>query len=227
MKQSFSLFLILTLVGMGFNPTLEGYLKKNGYVDEGQMIAARETQDSLDMLRHQVQNQEAELRTFEQKFENFSSIIESLRDQVQESKASTKEQLKGNSNALEMKIASLENTSKSLTADLKVLQNHANETTSLLQVMKQKFSDWDSKLQAQNQNIENLQQALQSLMEAFQVKSDTAALSGWTGKTYKVKSGDSLEKIARQNGTTIQAIKDLNGMTQDKIVVGKTLKLPG
>jgi len=43
---------------------------------------------------------------------------------------------------------------------------------------------------------------------------------------YVVKSGDALEKIARANGTTVKAIKALNNMKTDRVVVGKKLKLP-
>lgn len=43
---------------------------------------------------------------------------------------------------------------------------------------------------------------------------------------YTVKSGDSLSVIARDNGTTVTAIKQLNGLSSDMIYVGQTLKLP-
>lgn len=42
----------------------------------------------------------------------------------------------------------------------------------------------------------------------------------------KVKRGDALEKIARSNGTTIEAIKKHNNLTSDKLSVGQTLKIP-
>lgn len=42
----------------------------------------------------------------------------------------------------------------------------------------------------------------------------------------KVKSGDSLDKIARANGTTVKAIKDANNLTTDKLSIGKVLKVP-
>jgi LysM repeat protein len=46
-----------------------------------------------------------------------------------------------------------------------------------------------------------------------------------TGR-YVVKSGDTLGRIARAHGTTVQAIKAANGLTNDRIVVGRSLKLP-
>lgn len=41
-----------------------------------------------------------------------------------------------------------------------------------------------------------------------------------------VKSGDALEKIARANRTTVEAIKKLNRLTTDKLKVGQVLKIP-
>ena len=44
--------------------------------------------------------------------------------------------------------------------------------------------------------------------------------------SYKVKSGDTLAKIARNHGTTIKAIKAANGLKTDHLKVGQSLKIP-
>lgn len=41
-----------------------------------------------------------------------------------------------------------------------------------------------------------------------------------------VKRGDALEKIARSNGTTVEAIKKANGLTSAKLSVGQVLRIP-
>lgn len=43
---------------------------------------------------------------------------------------------------------------------------------------------------------------------------------------YVVKAGDSLSAIAVRHGTTVRALKDVNGLTSDSIRVGQKLKLP-
>ena len=43
---------------------------------------------------------------------------------------------------------------------------------------------------------------------------------------YVVKRGDTLGRIAKAHGTTVKAIKAANGLTSDRLVVGKSLKLP-
>ena len=46
------------------------------------------------------------------------------------------------------------------------------------------------------------------------------------GATYTVKSGDTLTKIAKKNGTTVKAMEAANGLTTTKIKVGQKLKIP-
>ena len=43
---------------------------------------------------------------------------------------------------------------------------------------------------------------------------------------YTVKSGDSLSAIASRNGTTVKALMDLNGLDNQVIRIGQTLRLP-
>ena len=54
----------------------------------------------------------------------------------------------------------------------------------------------------------------------------TAKATETGGIKYVVKSGDTLGRIAKAHGTTVKAIKVANGLTNDRIPVGKTLKLP-
>lgn len=42
----------------------------------------------------------------------------------------------------------------------------------------------------------------------------------------KVKKGDSLDKIAKVNNTSVKAIKELNQLKNDKLSIGQTLKMP-
>jgi murein DD-endopeptidase MepM/ murein hydrolase activator NlpD len=43
---------------------------------------------------------------------------------------------------------------------------------------------------------------------------------------YKVKSGDSLAKIARENGVSVASLKAANGLTTENIRIGQTLVMP-
>jgi LysM repeat protein len=47
------------------------------------------------------------------------------------------------------------------------------------------------------------------------------------GRSYKVRSGDSLSRIAQRHHTTVAALKSINGLSSDNIRVGQELLIPG
>jgi LysM repeat protein len=53
-----------------------------------------------------------------------------------------------------------------------------------------------------------------------------AAESASGEHTYKVQSGDTLTKIAKDHGTTVKAIRAANNLKTDRITVGQSLKVP-
>ena len=65
--------------------------------------------------------------------------------------------------------------------------------------------------------------------DAAPVKAPKAAKAvKYTGatKVIVVKSGDSLGKIAQENGTDVRTIKELNGLKDDRVFIGRKLKVP-
>lgn len=226
-------FAVISGAGVTAAPQQRYIANYNGYYQgDENATAIKEMRDSIENIRHEVNNHETEIRMYEEKLTNFDAIIENVRDQLSDANKQHKEQLKGNSANLEEKINSLDSTTKGLVSDLRLFKAHANDATAALALYKQKINDLEKILEVQNQNIEHLQAAMKSLMDVLQVKESASSKatadisSGVSGNSYRVKSGDSLEKIARNHNTTIQIIKELNGLTNDKIVVGKVIKLP-
>lgn len=217
-KLIFRLAVLIILIAV----PLEAAPKR--YFDDQATVSMREMRDSLDDLRHEVNNHETEIKTYEDKLHNLETIIDSFRQQSTDTALAHKDALKDSAATLEMKLNSLETTTKGLVADVKQFKNHANETASAMAQYKQKLTDLEKILEIQNQNIDSLQTAIKSLSDVLQVKSNLPLSS--SDKLYKVAPGDSLEKIARKHQTSIQIIKDLNGLSNDKIIVGKTLKVP-
>nr|WP_276325602.1 LysM peptidoglycan-binding domain-containing protein [Vagococcus teuberi] len=58
-------------------------------------------------------------------------------------------------------------------------------------------------------------------------KPNNSTSSNNSSATYTVKSGDTLYRIALNNGMTVQELKQLNGLTSDLIHVGQQLKIAG
>ena len=200
-------------------------VKRNGYDDNGYPLL-NELKTSLDALKHEVKNQDAELHMLEERTSNQAETIESLRKQVQDATQVNKDLVRTNTTSVEGRMASLEAVNKGFIADLQQLKTHANETAAVLAQYKQKLGELDKALNLHSQNMENLQSAMRALTDILQVKEGVVSGCEGSGNTYRIKSGDNLEKIARQHNTTVKAIRELNQMTTDRIVVGQTIQIP-
>lgn len=217
----FGLVLFSSFLEAAPNPPKMQYNQDNSAV-------IKEIKVAVDDIRHEVGNQQAEIRMHDEKFKNVDAIIEHLRDQVEDSAKFYKEQLKNNLAGVDAKLVSLDKVYQGVVQDIRQFQAHSKDTASILEQYKQKITEMEKVIDQQNQNIGHLQAALQSLMDALQGhdQGHQPLKHVPSGNSYKVKQGDSLEKIARSHQTTIQAIKEVNGLTTDRIVVGKTLIIP-
>jgi LysM repeat protein len=199
-----------------------------GYGNDDTANTLREMRGSVTNIQHEVENHETEIHMLSERINNQENTISSLRQQVLDSSQSNKDMIRGNSSTIETKLNSLENANKSLIADLQQLKTHANETAAALTKYKTHISELENVIKSQNQNIDNLQAATRSLMEALEIKEGiiSSTNANVTTKSYRVQSGDNLEKIAKVNNTTIKALKELNSLTNDRIRVGQKLQLP-
>ena len=195
--------------------------------DEDNLTALREMRDTIDSMRHEVNNHETEIRMFGESVTNQEATLASIRQQLQDAAQLNRDQLKGTSTALEVKIAGLEAINKSLVSDMSQLKNHSNEFTDSLTQYKQKINELEKMIVLQNRNIDNIQEAIHSLLDVLQVKDTKSPVSSdVSSKSYRIKPGDSLEKIARSNNTSVKALKELNNLATDRIIVGQTIQLP-
>jgi len=125
--------------------------------------------------------------------------------------------------ALDRKVIELQKNQERIVSDLKQLATHANQTTSTIAKQQEKWRELQQEIsshEAKLAEIVKLKGTLSSVSQMLKGKSSA------DGRTYKIKSGDSLEKIAKQQGTNVEAIKQLNDLSSDRIVVGQEIQLP-
>ncbi len=120
--------------------------------------------------------------------------------------------------------------------ELSLLAPHSHETQSATYTVK---SGDSLSLIAKNHNttvteLKTLNNLTSDLIRIGQVLKVPAAGSApapapapTTAKTYTVQSGDSLWRIATNNGLTVTQLKSYNNLTSDSIYVGQVLQLTG
>lgn len=189
----------------------------------------RDVLDNLHSLRYEVSNHEAEIRMLEGKILSQEELIDSLRQQLENTLQVMKDTFKTQVATLDSKISGVETGAKGLAMGVATdLKTYAADAAAVCGEYKKRIGELERTIETQNRNIDHLQAALSSVIDVVQDKdgrSDSPQDSTST-KVYKVKSGDSLEKIARQNNTTIKKIKELNNLSADQINIGQKLHLP-
>jgi LysM repeat protein len=182
-------------------------------------LTLHEVKTSLDDLRHDINCFQTELQILDGRIKYYENTLASLKQHDLEKQQGKIDLLTQQLQILEKKWTSYEKIQQGDTKELHELSSHANETTAALTQFKDRIAELEQDLLSQDHrfnelsrlkgNIENLAKGLRGEF-----------------KIYKVKPGDSLEKIARAHKTAVERIKKLNDLNHDLIVVGQELKIP-
>ncbi len=148
-------------------------------------------------LRHALHGTEVEVKLLEERMEGAEGSIDNAKE----------------STDLNRKISILEKNLDKLASELRALSHFSTQTTAALSSYRQQIGAIDSKLD----EISKLRSTLTELSRSASFV-ETAS--------YQVRSGDSLEKIARKYQITVDALKRENNLSSDKIVVGQQLAIP-
>ena len=114
-----------------------------------------------------------------------------------------------NQELAQKKIAAFEKSLDRLSGELKSLSAFATQTTTSLSQYRDHISEIDRKLS----EISNLRATLSQISKSYTTQE----------QTYQVKSGDSLEKIAKKFEISVETLKKNNHLTSDRIVIGQQL----
>ncbi len=216
MKKPFVLFALTSYLVSGCSP-----LTSSPYDGKYQLeLTLHEVQTSLDDLRHDVNSFRSELLIVDGRMKHHEDALVALKNYELE-KAKTKiEQLASDIQALEKKWTTAEKNRVADSSELKQLATHAKETSMALTQFKDRIGELEQDLIAGQRRFEEISKLKGN------IDSLAKSLRGVDLKTYKVRSGDSLEKIAKLNKVSVDKLKKQNGIEQDLIVVGQELKIP-
>lgn len=200
-------------------------LKSSPKEEKHQMeLTLHEIQTNLDDLRHDVHCFKTEMQILDGKIKHHENALSGLKQGYFEKQENRLEDLNKVVIELEKKMTNMQFSHQGESKDIKQLSAHANETSSALAQYKDRISELERQLMTQNRKFEEivkLKGTLEALSRAIESDGSRGQL-----KIYKVKAGDSLEKIAKAHQTNVEYLKRLNNLEQDLIVVGQEMKVP-
>lgn len=180
-------------------------------------LSLHKVRTEVEEIKHDLNTYEIEHHVLEGKLIDQEQTIGLLKGQIAELKSGKLESFMQEVQTLEKKLHQISKKQDKIVSDIRQLSSHANDTTTALSQYKEKIAHFEKAISSQNQQLKEL----------TKLKDGVAKLTKFERqKVHCVKSGDSLEKIARENGTTVEELKKLNQMTTDLIVVDQLLNLP-
>lgn len=176
-------------------------------------LTVHEVQTNLDDLRHDTNCFETEIQILDGRMKAFENSLASLKQQEIEKQQLRIEQIAGQLQTLEKKWTAFEKKQDPTKESVENLTTHAKETGIALSQFKNRIVELEAEILAQNRKLEAFTKG----------KGETVAKAS---KIYKVKSGDSLEKIAKLHKTDVATLKQLNRLQHDLIVVDQEINVP-
>jgi LysM repeat protein len=170
----------------------------------------------LDDLKFALNTTQVELGLLNDRLKKQDNAFSSIKGQNQSQEAASLSLL----SSLEKKVLQLEKTLDKAANDLRTLSQSVGQTLTKIQSLETHVSQHDQRLE----EVTKLKGTLTSISKAIGQRPVPEAGAPAT-KNYHVKAGDSLEKIARANHITVDVLRKINNLSNDKILVGQELRL--
>ena len=171
----------------------------------------------VEEIKHDLNTYEIEHHVLDGKLIDQEQNIIALKKQISQLTSGKLESFLQEIKAIEKKILELSKNQEKIILDIRQLSSHANDTTTALSQSKDKIAQFEKSINLKNQQINELAKLKEGIEKLSQYESI---------KTYSVRQGDSLEKIAKEYSTTVEELKKLNQMETDLIVIDQILEIP-
>ncbi|MBS3905227.1 MAG: LysM peptidoglycan-binding domain-containing protein [Simkania sp.] len=180
-------------------------------------LALEEFHIELGDLRHAAQAQKVEIQLLQERIRDQEMIAENANKHRNRS-----DSLTGQLVALEKKITLLERQQDRILNDLKLLNTHYEQTGNNLHNLQNRFSALQTQIEHHASRLHDIQQLKTTLTHVSRVISEQSSPTK-ESKRYRVKAGDNLEKIAKQNNLSVHQLKKINQLNDDRIFSGQEL----
>ena len=194
-----------------------GRLASFGQSTRERDLAFDEMRVEIADLRHALQAHKTDLSLLQERLqEQESRSDDASRNRYFSESLSTRLAL------IEKKIPLLEKQHERFANDVSALKKGYGQSGSNFHAIEEKLGLLQAQLDQCSSRLKDIQQLKTTLTQVSKAIGEKNTPSG---KRYRVKSGDSLDKIAKLHRTTVAEIKRLNDLASDKIVAGQELLL--
>ncbi|MDF2549446.1 MAG: LysM domain [Chlamydiales bacterium] len=180
---------------------------------------AREAEFASERLSHALSNQQVELEMLQERLNNQELAFEALRADLEKTLS------KQNASLARELMGKIEKVEQNLALAIKDLTRMRSEINDKFSQIDQELKQAEGALAKQVKNTAHLEMATQSVLALLE--GDRKKEDGSQEESYVVKSGDTLEKIARRFKTSVEALKAKNQIGASNIIhPGQTLHIP-
>jgi LysM repeat protein len=169
----------------------------------------------LEELKHDLNTHQMELHILEGKITQQDDQMNHLQTDTYGEVTSSLRTSEDRLSQLDKRLEKIERRQGEIIQDLKRYEDFSKDIHVALVDYKTKFQEIDKCIKQQTLAIKEVQLVKQDLTSLLNIQ-----------EKYIVKSGDSLEKIARKYQVTIDTLRKVNHLTSDLIVVGQELSIP-
>lgn len=209
MKKPFLIFFLFCMGASFFVCARQNNYYSDAVLDELRL--------ELSDVKHELHSARVEINLLEEKLAKQEKSI-SFGKQQEGTLHKEKTLFSAQLDALEKKIDRLEKTLDKALIDVRNL--NASENKSIA-----KIEEIESAIQRQEKRFDEIGKLKSTLTTISKAIGQSVKTAHTASQSYQVKSGDSLEKIARAHCMTVEQIKQLNQLSHDKIIIGQELKV--
>lgn len=212
---SFSALLLLSLTGCV-------YTAASG-TDE-------KARSELGYIKHEQDNIDVELRIFEGRLDTLEETLSLLKQDIANQQEALLRQVSGQVARGDERMLQLQSFTDEFSRDIRELKTQSNDLSASFSQYKRRFGEFEKVVDRHERNIENLEAAIRSLtamLKAVPEEKGSSVIAATVARSnYRVRSGDTLEKIARAHNITVRQLKEFNQLKNDLIVVDQELTIP-
>lgn len=173
----------------------------------------------LEEVRNDLGSHQMELNILEGKFVAQENSLIQLREESLQKAFVKLEKLQVLASQLERRSTQLEKVQEETLSEMRQMVNLAQDVQKISSFHKDRFHQIEDKIGEQQLLLNDLLRLKKDLLKELAQMDEPI-------QYYKVKSGDNLEKIARQFHTSVDQIKKINRLTGDQILAGDQILVP-